>query len=581
MRTAIRLLAIGLVLVTATHPLRAGDPDLIVRGGKILTVDPRFSIAEAMAIEGEKIAAVGLERDIMKLKGANTRVLDLEGKTVIPGIIDSHTHPNLAAMTEFAGEIPTFESVEDVLAHLKARARDAKPGEWIVLRQVFITRLAERRYPTRTELDLAAPANPVVFATGPDASVNSLALSASGIDRDYQLEGAGKIERDPTTGEPTGILRNCERCLKIVDSGPKPTEAQKDERLLALLHAYTAVGITGVIDRNASAEDVERYRRLGAAGKPPLRIAISHQLDPLGPIDRVTAEIRRIASDPLAKPNDRLRVIGVKTFLDGGMLTGSAYMLKPWGVSKIYAITDPEYRGVLFIPKDRLAQVVRTTVESGLQFTAHSVGDGAVTALLDAYEEVNASVPIAATRPAITHSNFMTESAVKKAGKLGVVIDFQPAWLYLDAATLKAHFGAERLRWFQPLKSLLRAGVVIGGGSDHMQKVGSLRSINPYNPFLGMWTAITRRGKRLEGRLFPEEALSREEALRFYTINNAALMFLETKIGSLETGKLADFAVLDRDILSCPEDDLKETKVVETYVSGKRVHRAKNAAGGE
>ena len=215
--------------------------------------------------------------------------------------------------------------------------------------------------------------------------------------------------------------------------------------------------------------------------------------------------------------------------------------------------------------------IVRATVESGLQFTAHSVGDGAVHALLDAYEEVNEQTPVAPTRPCITHSNFMSREAIEQAARLGVVVDIQPAWLYLDTRTLAAQFGYDRLRYFQPLQSLFAAGVIAGGGSDHMQKIGSLRSINPYNPFLGMWVAVTRRAKGYEGRLHPEEALTREQAIRFYTINNARLLFLEDQVGSLEAGKLADFVVLDRDILTCPEDEIRETRALATYLDGKRV----------
>jgi predicted amidohydrolase YtcJ len=259
-------------------------------------------------------------------------------------------------------------------------------------------------------------------------------------------------------------------------------------------------------------------------------------------------------------------------YLDGGMLTGSAYMQKPWGVSKIYAIDDPSYRGVLFIPPERLVPIVRTTVENDLQFTAHSVGDGAVQTLLDAYESVNKDTPIAPTRPSITHSNFMSRESIDQAARLGVSVDIQPAWLYLDTRTLVAQFGTERLRYFQPLRSLFEASVTAGGGSDHMQKVGSLRSINPYNPFLGMWVTIARRAKGYEGSLHPEEALTREQAIRFYTINNARLLFLEDQVGSLEVGKLADFIILDRDILTCAEDEIREIQVLATYLGGKLVY---------
>ena len=285
--------------------------------------------------------------------------------------------------------------------------------------------------------------------------------------------------------------------------------------------------------------------------------------------------IRSVADNPLCKGSPMLRIIVIKTFLDGGMLTGSAYMRQPWGVSQIYSITDPSYRGLLFIPRERLLPIVQTAIESGLQFTAHSVGDGAVHTLLDVYEELSRKMPIRQTRPCITHSNFMSQEAVAQVAKLGVVVDIQPAWLYLDTRTLVAQFGYDRLRYFQPLRSLFEAGAIAGGGSDHMQKIGSLRSVNPYNPFLAMETTITRKAKWYEGQLHPEEALSREQALRFYTINNAHLLFLENQVGSLEEGKLADLAVLDTDILTCPVDAIKETQCLRTYVNGKLVYERK------
>jgi predicted amidohydrolase YtcJ len=490
---------------------------------------------------------------------------------VLPGLIDSHTHPTGASMTEFDHPVPEMETVRDVLDYVRSRAEALGAGKWVVVRQVFITRLQEQRYPTREELDRAAPENPVLFSTGPDASLNSMALKLSGIDKDFRPEGPGKVEKDPKTGEPTGILRNLTRYVKADSAGRKPTEEDQDRRLVELFKDYNSVGITSIIDRNADASAIDRYTRLHEAGALTVRLGISHAVGNLGPLDKLLEDIRKVAAHPLRKGGPRLRIVGIKTFLDGGMLTGSAYMREPWGVSKIYAIDDPNYRGVLFIPPERLVPMVRTAVESGLQFTAHSVGDGAVHALLDAYEEVNAKTPIASTRPCLTHSNFMSREAIEQADRLGVVVDIQPAWLYLDTRTLAAQFGNERLRYFQPLRSLFEAGVVVGGGSDHMQKIGSFRSINPYNPFLGMWVAVSRRAKGYEGQLHPEEALTREQAIRFYTINNAHLLFLEDRVGSLEEGKQADFVVIDRDLLTCTEEEIRETRALATYLDGKRV----------
>jgi predicted amidohydrolase YtcJ len=552
-------------------PAGADEADLILHHGKVVTVDRDFSTRQALAVKGDRLLRVGTDEDVLKTRGPRTALVDLGGKMVLPGLIDSHTHPTGACMTEFDHPVPEMESVRDVLDYVRSRAQALGPGKWIVVRQVFITRLEERRYPTRDELDRAAPHNPVLFSTGPDASLNSLALKLSGIDKDFRPEGPGKVEKDPQTGEPTGILRNLTRYVKVSPSERQPTEQDHDRRLLELFRDYNSVGITAVIDRSASDGAIDRYQRLHEAGALTVRLGISRHVDNLGPLDRILAEIRRTAQHPLRRGGPRLRIIGIKAFLDGGMLTGSAYMRRPWGVSKIYAIDDPSYRGVLFIPRERLVPMVRAAVESGLQFTAHSVGDGAVHALLDAYEEVNEHTPVAPTRPCVTHSNFMSREAIEKAARLGAVVDIQPAWLYLDTRTLAAQFGDDRLRYFQPLHSLFAAGVIAGGGSDHMQKIGSLRSINPYNPFLGMWVAISRRAKGYQGRLHPEEALTREQAIRFYTINNAHLLFLEDRIGSLEEGKQADFVVIDRDLLTCPEDEIREARALATYLDGKRV----------
>lgn len=553
----------------------ADEPaDLILHNGKVATVDAKSSVHEAIAIRGERIVAVGTSADLLKLRGEPTKVVDLQGQFVMPGLIDSHVHPSGAAMTEFDHELPQMESIADVLAYIRQRAKTLGPGKWIELRQVFITRLKERRYPTRAELDAAAPENPVAFSTGPDASLNSLALKLSGIDKDFVVSGKGYLEKDPQTGEPTGILRSCTRYIKSESSTKPASESDRRERLVKLFAAYNSVGITSVIDRDADRGAPDRYRALLESNRLSVRMAMSRHIDTDGAVAETQKAIREIAAHPLVKGDSRLRIIGVKAYLDGGMLTGSAYMREPWGVSDIYSIRDPDYRGVLFIPREKLLPIVRTTVENNLQFTAHSVGDGAVHQLLDVYAELDREQSIRGTRPSVTHSNFMSKEAVAEAARLGVVLDIQPAWLYLDGQTLLAQFGNDRLRYFQPLRSIFAAGGIAGGGSDHMQKVGPRRSINPYDPFLGIATAIRRLPRGATEPLHIEEALTRDQALRFYTINNAWLMRQEDQLGSLEPGKLADLVILDRDLLTCPAEAIEGTQVVATYLSGQAIYAA-------
>jgi len=565
--------ALVATLFLGAAALHAQTADMILHGGKIVTVDPRFRIVDAIAIRGDRILAAGSRAEIASLAGPGTRQIDLKGKTVLPGLIDSHVHAAEAAMYEFDHPVPDMETIGDVLNYIKSRAALAKPGDWIVLTQVFITRLREQRFPTRAELDGAAPHNPVYFGTGPDASVNSLALKLSGIDRNFRITDGkpGRIEHD-AAGEPTGILRSCSRLVKTHSGEKVPTNDDRRKRLKMLLADYNSVGLTSISEGDLGDVDLDVYRRLKNDGELTCRVFVAYSVDAQMPLDRIQARILSAARDPLHRYNNMLWLRGIKSYLDGGMLTGSAYMLQPWGVSKVYSIDDPAYRGMRYIEPGKLYQIARFALQHDLQFTAHSVGDGAVQALVDAYGEVNNEFPVRAARPCITHANFMSAEIIRKMKDLGIVANMQPDWLWLDGATLRKQFGDRRLAYFQPYKSLFESGVMVGGGSDHMQKIGSLRSINPYNPFLGMWITLTRQPRWTDLPLHPEQRISREQAIRLYTINNAWLTFEEKEKGSLEKGKLADFIVLDRDILTCPLEDVRKIQVEQTYLGGKLIY---------
>jgi len=561
------------VLTSVVSGVAQEPPTAVFVGGKIVTADAEFRVREAFAVRGGKIVATGTTREMRALaREGVTAVHDLGGRMVLPGLIDSHVHAPAAAMFEHDHEVPDMETIADVLAYISARARVVPAGQWIQTSQVFITRLKESRYPTRAELDAAAPAHPVSFRTGPDNMLNSLALKKCGFDRNFTVTdgGPGLLEKD-AAGEPTGLVRGLQRFIRT--PGPRAaTEAEQEARLKALLRDYNRSGFTTVADRGASVGSVAQYARLRAQNALTTRVALSQTFPTVGGLASILTAIDQIAESPWRGDDPWLRLIGTKIWLDGGMLTGSAYMVKPWGRNDNYGIRDDTYRGVLNVPGDRLRAMIRRVAGHGMQFTAHTVGDGASEELLAAYADIARELPLRDLRPSISHSNFMTSETVAAAARLGVVMDIQPIWLYLDTRTLVAQFGYERLRWFQPLRSILAAGGVAGGGSDHMLKIGDLRAINPYNPFLGMWTTITRRAKWHEGRLHPEEALTRRQAIEFYTRLNAQVIRWEKEIGSLEAGKRADFIIVDRDLLECPEDDLRATRVLETWVDGRRVH---------
>lgn len=567
------------LLLLGLAPLLAwADPNLILHNGKVVTVDREFSIAEAVAISGDRITAVGTNGEVRSLAASNTRMVDLEGKTVLPGLIDTHTHPLGAALYEFDHAVPDMETVADVLDYFRQRARIVPEGSWIRLQQVFITRLREQRYPTRAELDEAAPKHAAYFRTGPDASLNSLALELSGIDKDFRIPQGelGRIERE-ADGEPTGIIRSGAHLIKFEESQRAPTREDQLRRLKELLAAYNQIGLTSIADRNASPEAVGLYEELLGRNELTARVFVSAAINAQAPLEDIEASIAKLARHPRHRYGPMLWLRGIKFFLDGGMLTGSAYMREPWGVSEVYSITDPNYRGLRFVPPGKTYAILRLALRHGLQPTAHCVGDGAVHALIDAYGEIDDEFRVRDMRPSITHANFMSPEAVERMAEIGIVADLQPAWLERDGATLLKQFGEARLRYFQPYKSLRDAGVIVGGGSDHMQKIGDMRSINPYNPFFGMWVALTRQPRWTDVTLQPEQRITRQDAIRLYTANSAYITFTEDEKGSLEAGKLADLIVLDRDILECPVEDVKRIRVERTYLGGRLVHEAGGA----
>jgi hypothetical protein len=324
--TGCRFLAALFTLSSLATALLAQDADLIVHHGKVLAVDRDFSVRQAMAIKDGLILRVGTDEEVLRHKGPRTELIDLAGTMVLPGLMDSHTHPLGAALTEFDHEIPAMESIADVLAYIRARAQTVPEGGWIVLQQVFITRLREQRYPTRAELDITAPKHPVIFRTGPDASFNRLGLKLSGIDREFKIpEGvAGRIEKD-AQGEPTGILRNFAKYVKPPEdkNTTQASPSQKAERLKQLFKDYNSAGITSIGDRNANLEVLSLYEKLRAEGGLTVRVAISHQIDTAGPLSEIQAALRRVAEHRLFREKDPLlRIIGIRTFLDGGMLDG-------------------------------------------------------------------------------------------------------------------------------------------------------------------------------------------------------------------------------------------------------------------
>jgi predicted amidohydrolase YtcJ len=550
--------------------LPAADADLILYNGKIVTVDPNFSIRQAVAIKNGRIAAVGANQAILKAeRGPSTRVIDLGGRTVLPGLIDSHLHPLEAGLSEFREPLPPLDSFAAIQDYIRAQARKTPKGQWIIVPRTFPTRLKELRMPTREVLDVATE-HPVLFDASYVVVVNTLALKLSGITRDTPNPPHGEIVKDPN-GEPNGILRNAQSLLKGLKPAATFSEQEKLAALERMLRMYREAGITTIGEGGATPEEISLYERLKAERRLPVRVVMTWWVNIGRPAEEIIAEIR---SRPWRtnQGDDWLKFGAFKVNFDGGMTIGTAYQRRPYGDfgRQLYGMTDPNDRGQLFATPEKFLAVFRAARDRGWSLSAHTQGGGAIDLFLDTMEALDREKPIAPTRSHLIHASFQSPEAIARMKRLGIAADVQAAWLYCDAPALEKVFGYDGLRYFFPLRSYLDAGVHVAGGSDHMIGYDKNRAVNPYNPFHGMWVSITRKTNR--GRVIhPEERVTREEALKTYTIWAAWRLFAENTLGSIEPGKLADLVVLDRDYLTCPEDDILAIEPAMVVQEGKIV----------
>jgi len=559
-----------LVLLTSAALALAADADLILHNGKIVTVDSRFTIQQAVAVRSGTIVAVGTDAAVLQAeRGPKTEVVDLHGRTVLPGLVDAHVHALEAGLSEFRAPLPPLDSYAAVQEYIRKQALQVPKGSWILVPRTFPTRLKEMRMPTRDVLDIDQD-HPVLFDASYVVILNSYALRLCGIDRRTPNPPGGEIVKD-ANGEPNGILKNAQSLVKGLDRAAHFTEAEKLDALEQQLKRYLAAGLTTVGDRAVNAEQIDLYQKLKAAGRLPIRAVLTWRPDGAQP---AAALQQQIESAPYTtNTGDSWLKFGTfKLTLDGGMTIGTAYQRYPYGPfgKQLYGKTDPDDRGQLFIPPDKLLAVMRTARNRGWQLTTHDQGGGAVDTFLDTLQALDREKPIAPTRSHLMHASFQSPEAIARMKKMGILADVQAAWLYLDAPALEQVFGYEGMRYFYPLRSYIDAGVIIAAGSDHMIGHDKNTAVNPYNPFLSMWTEVTRltnRGKVIH----PEERITRAEALKSHTLWAAWLQFAEKGRGSIEAGKLADMVVIDRDFLTCPEAQIKDIQPLIVILNGRIV----------
>ncbi len=572
-RKLVLFLVFQYILITMSFAQVPSDIDLILVNGKIITVDHHFSIVQAVAIRQDRIVAVGSTNEIRKFANSRTTIIDLGGRTVVPGIIDFHAHPEAASVSELDEEIPDVHSIQDVLGWIRRQAQAKKPGEWIKYPKLFFTRLQELRQPSLAELDSVAPHNPVFLNGSYGGMINTAAMQSSGITVATQHPGIAKDK----SGALTGFIRSSAFGLLKLPPQKILSPQQKMDALETMLKKYNEYGVTSICSGGGDYKTFRTYQDLNASHRLTARIfqniilsrgtgtSINALIDTLRSLKYITGY-----------GDSMVRIGAIKLTLDGGILTGTAYMRKPWGkkAGEIFGFDDPTYRGVINYTREELVSFVKVANELNWKFTAHCTGGGGVDLLLDVFEEVDKMKSIRPRRFSIIHGNFFTYPSMKRMAALNVYADMQPAWFYKDADAMKYILDDETLHTFHPYADMIEAGVTINGGSDHMVKLDANTSINPYNPFLAMWTAITRRTERgSDIRLV--QGISREQALEMYTINNAFGSFEESLKGSIEPGKLADLAVLSDDYLTCPVDQIKNIQAELTILGGKIVYEAK------
>ncbi|HEY8548462.1 MAG TPA: amidohydrolase [Vicinamibacterales bacterium] len=560
--------AIVLLVVIAGLAAACREPvppaDLVLLGGKVLTVDEGFAMAEAFAVRDGRFVAVGTDTEVRQHVGPSTRVIEARGRTVIPGIVDAHVHALDVAAAEATQPFRNLTTIPALQEWIREEAAKRPRGSWIWTPRVFPTRFREHRFPTRAELDAAAPNHPVVVDAAYAFSLNTAALRAAGITRKSPDPPGGAIVKDER-GEPTGLLRNVGSLLAKFAPAQ---EAVPPQTLEDVHRRYLETGITSVIERGATLDGYRSYEQLRDANRLRVRSTVTVRIPQPRDADATEQFIRNLPFGP-RDGDDWLKPGPLKIVADGGILIGTSFMREPYGpgTRMLYAVEDPDYRGFLTLEPAQIAAAIATVHRLGWQMLVHVTGDAGVDVVLDGFEAAQKAQPDTDRRHTVTHAYFANRETAERAARLGVLIDTQPAWYFKDADALAEALGRERLAHFIGLKTWRDAGVTVAINTDHMFGLERDTAMNPFNPFLTMYTATTRRTE--SGAVVSDaDRVSREEALRMMTRDAARFSFDEASRGSIEPGKLADFVVLDRDFLTCSDEELRAIKPVLTVVGG-------------
>ncbi len=503
----------------------------------------------ALAIRGDRIIAVGSNREIQKLKGRKTIVINLGGRFVLPGFNDAHTHLASGGFTKLRVNLEGSKSLEEMKARIAERAKTAGEGEWLTGRGWDHTLWPGAKLPTRQDLDSVSGSHPAVFVRvdGHIAIANTAALKAGGISRETPDLPGGKIDRDES-GEATGILRETSKDA-LLAKVPPPTPAQRRRAIELALADAAHWGVTSAQD-NSEWEDFLVYEQLQREGKLTLRIT---EWLPFGESLEVLKQRR--ASHPADDP--MLRTGMLKGYTDGSLGSRTAALFAPYS-------DDPKNTGLPQFEQEKLNQMTKERADAGFQIGFHAIGDRGAEMALEAYARAGATL---GRRFRIEHAQVLTPEQFKKFRDLGVIASMQPNHLLTDMNWAIDRIGPERAKHSYPWREFSDNGVRLAFGTDY--------PVEPITPFRGLYAAVTRKNEAGAASYFPEQKLTIDEAIAACTTGSAYAEFAEEGKGTLAPGMLADFVVLDRDITKVPPAQILKARVLRTVVGGKTVYEAK------